>query len=771
MNTSDPTPSLPSGPHAPVEVLRVRHDGAHPLAGAPAATAVAPHQSFTVGLPPALSAAPSALALLRSFSIGLAAAVTTAAAVWFFLPPLKNSASAKLFMPFNPEGVVYRHPDRVNEFQNFQQTQMALVRSRLVLQSALRGTSASKNADVDGLSPAPAQRRSAPVNLTKLSIWKKIAPLDPIEWLQKETKVTFPDSREIMRISIAGEDIEELKLLVAAIRDAYLREIVEKNSGQRIKRLEELVKIRSDYEKKVDQQRVNIRRLAETTNSVDTKQFEMATVLIKDQLAMAEKDLVAQRAKLHRLILEHKVFSEDKTKTAEIPSEVIEGHTEKDPFVQRSKARVNLLNQYIADNARLARDGKDSPAVQKLIKERDEIEAAIGKRKKELRPEVETTLKSTYESDAGTALARLQRQIDFEMKWEKSLEEQATTLAKDLKKTVVGSIDIKKYEFDIALMEDVVRTVASEITRLEVEKEAPLLVQRMAGEEVEGHPVDGTARQAKMAGIGGGGAFAFVVVLVALLEFRARRIHAPEEISHGLGLPVVATLPVYTNRQASSRAAAAWKRLLAESVDSARTMLLHKARTSSMRVVLVTSAVGGEGKTSLSSHLALSLARSGCKTLLIDADLRNPSLAALFNVPGEAGLCGLLRGETEVADVIHPTQAAGLSVLPAGQWCSVSLQMLSRGNIGPVLAALRSQFDFIIIDSSPVLPIADTLQLAPHVDGVLFSVLRTVSRLPKVYAAQQRVAALGVPLLGAVVSGTREELYGYGPRLLTAAVK
>jgi Mrp family chromosome partitioning ATPase len=107
--------------------------------------------------------------------------------------------------------------------------------------------------------------------------------------------------------------------------------------------------------------------------------------------------------------------------------------------------------------------------------------------------------------------------------------------------------------------------------------------------------------------------------------------------------------------------------MLTESVDAVRTLLLHAAHNEGLRVVMVTSAVGGEGKTSLSCHLAASLARSGRKTLLVDGDMRNPSCHRMFEVELEPGLSELLRGETDAAEAIHSTPAATLSVLPAGQ--------------------------------------------------------------------------------------------------------
>jgi Mrp family chromosome partitioning ATPase len=87
---------------------------------------------------------------------------------------------------------------------------------------------------------------------------------------------------------------------------------------------------------------------------------------------------------------------------------------------------------------------------------------------------------------------------------------------------------------------------------------------------------------------------------------------------------------------------------------------------------------------------------------------------------------------------------------------------LSQPNLATILETWRPQYDFLLVDSCPVLPVADSLLIGQHVDAVLFAVLRGVSQLPKIYAAYQRLAMLRIPLLGAVVNGAEQEAYGYG---------
>ena len=136
----------------------------------------------------------------------------------------------------------------------------------------------------------------------------------------------------------------------------------------------------------------------------------------------------------------------------------------------------------------------------------------------------------------------------------------------------------------------------------------------------------------------------------------------------------------------------------------------------------------GEGKTSLASHLATSLARSGLRTLLIDADLRNPSTHRLFELTPDPGLSEVLRGEAALEDVVATTAIDELNVITAGKCDHQTLRILSQGGMGSLFARLKDQYDFVIVDSSPILPVADALIIAQQVDAVLFSVLTDVSR-------------------------------------------
>ena len=194
-------------------------------------------------------------------------------------------------------------------------------------------------------------------------------------------------------------------------------------------------------------------------------------------------------------------------------------------------------------------------------------------------------------------------------------------------------------------------------------------------EKAETSAVTDPKRRVKMCGMAAFGVLAGGVGLVSLWEFYTRRIGSEDEVVRGLGLRLVGTLPVLPPAGKPDEGEF-WERLVVESIDDVRTMLLHASRVESIRVVMITSATKGEGKTSLSCHLASSLARASRATLLIDCDLRNPVVHRLFGEPRGPGLSELLRGEAVLADVIRPIRE-GLAVITAGQSDSAAIEALA----------------------------------------------------------------------------------------------
>ncbi len=255
---------------------------------------------------------------------------------------------------------------------------------------------------------------------------------------------------------------------------------------------------------------------------------------------------------------------------------------------------------------------------------------------------------------------------------------------------------------------------------------------------------------------------------VALWDIRTQRINSSAEVAKRLGLTVFGSVPMIPDRAIRKLATPSkerkhWHGRLTESVDGIAARLLRKATLDGRRVILVSSAVSGEGKTTLATQLAMSLARSGRKTALVDFDLRRPVIERIFGLPLEPGISNVLREEASLEDSAQETAITNLYVIPAGRLDQDALVALSKGGDRRIFDTLREKFDFVVVDGSPVLPVADTRFLSQNVDTVILSILRDVSQGPKVVAACEMLESFGSKDVGVVVAGANEDPYSYDP--------
>lgn len=123
--------------------------------------------------------------------------------------------------------------------------------------------------------------------------------------------------------------------------------------------------------------------------------------------------------------------------------------------------------------------------------------------------------------------------------------------------------------------------------------------------------------------------------------------------------------------------------------------------------------------------------------LLIDGDLRDPSLHKLFAMPLEDGVCELLRSEIEITDAIRPTNTEGLWLMTAGVCDMDAIHALATDQLQPIFEKLRAEFDFVIIDGAPILGLSDSLSIGQHIDGAILTVLRDHSGVRSIHQASE----------------------------------
>jgi capsular exopolysaccharide synthesis family protein len=184
------------------------------------------------------------------------------------------------------------------------------------------------------------------------------------------------------------------------------------------------------------------------------------------------------------------------------------------------------------------------------------------------------------------------------------------------------------------------------------------------------------------------------------------------------------------------------------------------------KTILVTSSLPGEGKTSVASKLAIVMAQSGQRVLLVDADLRRPMVSRYLGVEGRAGLTTLLVGEAQPDDVLQPWGVDGLHVLAAGQIPPNPSELLSSGAMKQLIMRLDDRFDAVIFDAPPLLPVTDAAVLAQHVAGVIVVAGSGMVRTTDLANSLQSLELVGADVLGIVLNklpakGPEAKRHGY----------
>lgn len=664
---------------------------------------------------------------------GVPVAVIAVIAAWMAMPA-PFTAYALLKIDENAPRLVFSTAEGEDDFFTFRQTQMALVKSRFVLNAALRKPGISDLRMLRGV-------------------------MHPVEWLQENLKVGSYNSPEILQIALSGEQPEELALLVNAVKDAYLDEVVLADRKKRIGRVAELEQIYNETEEKVRKKEERVEQLARQLGTGDS-----AALSIKHQMALEQISLLRrEHARVRFALMQEQIRQQN---AAELQSElsdngqpatgsvtdptaglaVLDDETAVDPRVALAARRIAQLKDLIARYEQKVVD-PDHPSIQKYRQELAELErAAYG----------------TTPGAAGDPVSRLEM-----------LEKQERALREELDKysELVDSIGASSFELELMKTEidqiaKVSDRVGSEMEALRIELKSPTRVTLLQEADVPRTRDQG--RKAKLTAAAGIGSLGLVFLIVAVMEFRTRRITDPRDIAQTLGLELLGALPAMPRpllqfwKTPQDARVNLWNNALVESVDTVRSILMHTEDADARKVLMVVSAAPGEGKTTFACQLAGSLARAGRKTVLVDFDLRKPRAHSLLNVPLELGVSELLSDELELETVIHSTGQECLDVIPAGRVNDAALAALARDGAGDLFARLREEYEYVVVDSSPVLYVADGGSVGEHVDGAIIAVRSHLSRLPAVAVACERVERFGIDLLGAVMVGVRSNLSGYG---------
>ena len=371
------------------------------------------------------------------------------------------------------------------------------------------------------------------------------------------------------------------------------------------------------------------------------------------------------------------------------------------------------------------------------------------------------------------AQAKLQSELDRaldimrdEVTTAQSVENNITALLEQQKGAAVGqnrkSIQLGILEREVENNRQIYDMLVQRARETNIEKEVrPAQIRVLDPAEVPTSPVSPNLQQNMMLAL-----FAGIVLSLALafgFEYLDSRIKTPDEIKTQLKLPLLGFLPELTTRSdaESPLITASVPSAFLEAMRSIRTNVLYSSADESLKAIAITSAGLSEGKTILASNLAIAIAQAGERVLLIDADMRRPTLHSLFKLTREPGLSNLLVGDVKAKDAVQASGIPNLWILPSGHRPPNPPELLGSQRFRNMIAAFADHFDWVLLDAPPVMPVTDACVLADRSTGLIFvagaeRVSRQVAR-----RALEQLSHVDARVIGGVLTRVRLDRHRY----------
>ena len=344
------------------------------------------------------------------------------------------------------------------------------------------------------------------------------------------------------------------------------------------------------------------------------------------------------------------------------------------------------------------------------------------------------------------------------------LEQELSLLSKDIdeRRELINKAGddahrLAQYDEELGSKREQLKKREARLQDLETEGKAPLHISVSKATEPSVPDRDRRPLLSAMALLG---ALMAGLAIAYLRSVTDPRIRKPLDVPMTSRAPFLGHIPQMPQSLDLAADSSPW---LHECVRMVRTALLERLAGTRQPVVLITSSAAGTGKTSVAVLLGRSLAHLGKKVLLIEADLHRPRLAAALGLDEGPGLVGVVSGTATDATAIRATGDAGFDVLPTGRdRAGFDAELLANGQFAACLDRWRKTYQFVLLDSPPVLPVADSRILSRHADGTIMVLRSAHSRKPDIVRACADLIAAGGTLLGTImVGGTQEEGYGY----------
>jgi capsular exopolysaccharide synthesis family protein len=265
-------------------------------------------------------------------------------------------------------------------------------------------------------------------------------------------------------------------------------------------------------------------------------------------------------------------------------------------------------------------------------------------------------------------------------------------------------------------------------------------------------------------GLGGFGGLALGLGLAFFVSFVDDRVKSAYQVETDIGLPLIGIVPRIRKMDPAERAQIVLSPadpLASEAFLTLHSNLQLKPEARKAKVFVVTSTRPGEGKSFVVSNLALTLAKHGERTVVVDCDLRKPNLHNAFDVSNAKGVIDYCTEGAPLDGLIIKNFLANLDILPAGGRAINPTHILNDRRFGQMIGDLRERYDRVIIDTPPLAPVSDAMIILQHADGALYTIRFSYTRARAAQFCVRRLLESSAPCFGAVLNGVDIALSDY----------
>lgn len=573
--------------------------------------------------------------------------------------------------------------------------------------------------------------------------------------VKKDVQVIPERETEFLVVRMTSEHPSDAEKLIDAFLRSYEAVVKTDEITALDDRLSRLETQRRTLEEQMRRQRVQIR---ERVDEYGTQELTGRQEIALQQVATLQREQVS--IGVQRMLMEARVMTredqlQDELTLADIADQV-QARVESDPDILALRQDIQRYNQLIRDGQ--ATMLETNPEMQRRKQILSELQAELERQRADATARHEQTALADARRVREAELDALKAELNQLITYEEKIQEQLKLHDDSTVRIGRTQLDIDDLREQFENTRQIYNEISRRIEELNIERDRRPRISVASW----ARSVSAEGKKKKLAMAAPFGGFAMGVALALLLAKLDRRVLAPDQVAKRIGVRIIGTTtgPDHVSRKMLGRQ-------LMDDYQTIRANLGLLNGDGSAKLLVVTSPGMGDGKTTLAVNLATSFARSGRKTLLIDGDLRKPDIALMLDLPQSLrGIQDYLFG-ADIHKAICPVEGTSLWVLASDVRNSQdALELLSIPETPQRIRRLKDSFDYIIIDTPPVLAFSDAMVWAKMADGVILTSYIGHTSKEEMKEAIQRLNEIKANIIGTVVNNVKTahsyRRYGYG---------